>query len=129
MNRQTNRRRPGGFSVPECMIALSVLGMMAGMGAYAFSQAGQSNQRHTAKRQCLAAAEAQLESIAQTGEPLPADELSRLWPGVDVSLDLRPGQGHWEGTVRYTATARSTREAGVAVTLERYVEPGQGGTP
>lgn len=125
-NRIHHRR---GMSVLECVFALGILGMLTAMGTYAFGEAGEANRRHVAHRQCVAAAEAQLESIAQTGEPLPADEVGRLWPGVDVTVERRAGKGDWKGSVQYTVTARSIRQSGVTVTLQRYVAAEGGGTP
>jgi hypothetical protein len=113
----------------ECAWAISILGMLVGAGAYVSHHVGQFNRHELARRRCLAAAEAQIDSIAETGKPLPAAEVKRLWPKVKFIADRRPARGAWEGTLRHEVKAEWTHKPSVSVTLVRFVAAQKGDTP
>lgn len=113
----------------ECASAISILGLLAGAGAYVSHRVGQFNRHELARRRCLAAAEAQVECLAETGRLLPEADARRLWPKVTLSVSSRPGKGVWEGTTRHEVKAAWKRTPSVSVTLVRFGDARRGGTP
>jgi type II secretory pathway pseudopilin PulG len=114
--------RYGGFFFAEIIIALSVMGLLlAGlaMSLYGFAK---FNRYQLVRQQCIAAAQAQLDSIAVTGEPIREEDLSRLWPNLSISIKKSPGAGQWLGMelVEVTAIGRSFRKE-VKIGLSRYM--------
>jgi len=114
----------------EIIIALSVLGLLlAGLGV---SLAGfaRFNRYQLTRQQCIAAAQAQLESIAATGQPIPGEDLTRLWPALTVSIRQTPGAGQWQGLTLVEVTAsdkpalsvvEGSRRKNMEIQLSRYV--------
>ena len=117
---QTHRRN--GWMLIELMISI---GLLVGLGISTTTflhRCGSLNGHLHARMRCLAAAEAQLDCLAARGEPLPAAEVERFWPDVEISVDRQEGQGDWTGmtllSVEATTTVRGRR---VEVQLRRYV--------
>lgn len=115
--------RYSGFLMTEIIVALTVLGLLlAGLGV---SLAGfaQFNRYQLTRQQCIAAAQAQIESIAATGKPIPEQDFARLWPGLTVSVQEKPGEGQWQGLtlVEVTVSDKSRRKI-VEIRLSRYLE-------
>jgi type II secretory pathway pseudopilin PulG len=125
MNMKLTKTRGRGWIVFEMTVALGVLAvLLSGMAMFTRSTR-QFNQVQAARRQCTAAAMAQLESLTARGEGMDAATLQRLWPGVETNLRREPGQEHWQGLTLVTVEA--TCEAGerpVSVELSRYVREG-----
>ncbi len=120
-----------GFLLTEIVVALTVLGLLlAGLGV---SLAGfaRFNRYQLTRQRCIAAAQAQIESIAATGQAVPDQEFTRLWPGLAVSVRETPGAGQWQGLalVEVTASGKSHRK-NVEIQLTRYMRtdtpPGEG---
>ena len=114
----------GGFLPRRSSIGTStaLLGLI--MAGLAVSMNGFSmvNDSQWTRQRCTAAAEAQLESVAATGRQIEPEELKRLWPGVDVSVDRSAGAAPWEDLdlVQVTATAQAGPRK-ITVHLARYV--------
>ena len=112
----------GGFLMAEIIVALSVLGLLlAGLGV-SLAGLGQFNRYQLTRQQCIAAAQAQIESIAVTGNPIPEQDVTRLWPGLTISVQQKPGEGQWQGLtlIEVTASDRSRRKS-VDIRLSRYI--------
>lgn len=76
------------------------------------------------KQQCVAAAQAQLDCIQQTGRSLGRQELAKLWPGVELKTTRTRGKGDWQGLDRVQVRAEgSAGELTVRVNLCRYMLP------
>ncbi len=116
------RTRQCGFITTELIVGTALLGVA--LTGLAVSLRGFSlfNHYEWSRQQCVAAAEAQLDSLAATGQPMDQAQFARLWPELEVSIDRMAGQGPWESLelVRVTAAAQGdTRKA--RVRLERYM--------
>ncbi|OHB73835.1 MAG: hypothetical protein A2Z25_10220 [Planctomycetes bacterium RBG_16_55_9] len=118
-----------GFLMTEVIVALSLLGLLLAGLALSLSGFARFNRYQLVRQQCIAAAQAQLDSIAATGQPLPDGDFKRLWPKLSVSVKRSPGAGQWEGTelIEVTANGMSFHKE-VKIKLSRYIlrnEPAQ----
>ena len=114
--------RSGGWVLVEAIVSLSLLGIVAGILAITQNEAGRFNAAQLARQRCVAAAQAQLDSISADGKELPPDEVSRLWPGLKTQVTRSPGQGQWQGLTLVRVQADGTaRDRPVSVKLARYV--------
>ncbi len=111
-----------GFLLTELIVSLSVLGMLLAGLAFSLTGFARFNRYQLVRQQCIAAAQAQLDSIAATGRPIPDEDFSRLWPGLTVAVRQTPGEGQWQGTQRFevTASGKSSRKE-VSIRLSRYI--------
>lgn len=117
-------RQTTGFMLAELIVAMSLFALL--LAGLTVSVGGFSafNRHQWARQQCIAAAMAQLDSVAATGTPIDPDDCQRLWPRVTVSLERTPGEGQWVGLERIDVKAGA--QAGprqVVVELSRYVAP------
>jgi hypothetical protein len=78
------------------------------------------------RQHCVAAAQAQLDSIAVTGEAIRDEDFKRLWPNLSFSIKESAGSGQWEGMklIEVTAGGMSFGKE-VKVQLCRYFLDGQ----
>ncbi len=115
-----NKRREG-FLLTEITVSLIILGMLLAGLALSLHGFAKFNRYQLVRQKCIAAAQAQLESMAATGGPIPDGDLARLWPNLTVSTTKSPGTGQWLGTelVEVTATGKSFRKE-IKIQLSRY---------
>lgn len=106
----------------ELMVSTALLGMAVAGIAVTIQGATMINRYQWTRQRCVAAAEAQIDSLAATGKPIDEAEIARLWPEVQVTVDRTAGQAVWEGLelVRVTAVGMAGPHA-VTIRLERYV--------
>ena len=106
----------------DIAVSLGVLGII--LAGLAVSLAGFRTFNHyqLTRQRCMAAAQAQLDSIAATGKPIDDEDFRRLWPKLSVSIDRAPGTGQWRNLelVEATATGISLGKQ-VKVKLSRYI--------
>ncbi len=116
-------KRHGGFLLTEIIVALSVLGLLLGGLGVSLAGFARFNRYQLTRQQCIAAAQAQLESITATSKPIPDQEFTRLWPGLAVSIREIPGVGQWQGLtlVEVTASDKSRRKS-ADVQMSRYIQ-------
>lgn len=118
------RRSSGGWLLTELVVTAGLLTLVMVALAVAGSTFADLNRYQTARQQCMAAAQAQLESLATTGREMPPEDIQRLWPGVTITVQGRPGEGQWTGLVCLSAVARTeSRGREVRVEFGRYVGP------
>ncbi len=112
-----------GFLLTELIVALSVLGMLLAGLAMSLHGFAKFNRYQLTRQHCIAAAQAELDSIAATGRPIRDEDFSRLWPRLSVSVKETPGTGQWQGMtlVEVTASAKSYRKD-VEIQLARYIQ-------
>ena len=93
------------------------------MSLYGFAK---FNRYQLVRQQCIAAAQAELDSIASTGKPISDEDFERLWPKLGVSITKSPGAGQWQGTefVEVTTNGKSFRTE-VKIQLARYILLGE----
>jgi type II secretory pathway pseudopilin PulG len=119
-------RRMGGFLLAELIVSITVVGLIVVGLALSMRGAAGFNRYQWSRQQCIAAAQAQIDSLTATGKPLADDQIQRLWPKVTVVVDRTAGQGQWAGLelLQVTATMQVTPHM-AQVRLARYVQPGK----
>ena len=106
----------------EAVISVGVLGILLGVMGLTQGQLRTFNALQLAKQRCAAAGQAQIDSIAATGNRLDGATLERLWPSVATAIEQTPGRGDWAGLTRVKVTSRATVDGRpVVVSLTRYV--------
>ncbi|MHC4457740.1 MAG: hypothetical protein ACYS0I_11775 [Planctomycetota bacterium] len=69
---------------------------MAGLGL-SLRGFARFNRYQLLRQRCIAAAQAQLDSISAVGEPIRDADFNRLWPEISVFIQQLPATGQWEG--------------------------------
>jgi len=111
-----------GFMLTEMLVAAAILGILLVMLALSMNGFAKFNRYQLVRQQCIAAAQAELDSITATGKPIPDEDLKRLWPKLNISIKSSPGTGQWQGVklIEVTANGKSYSKE-VKVQLSRYV--------
>ena len=116
------RRKYHGLLLVEVIVAISVLGILVIAFALSLNGFARFNRFQLVRQQCTAAAQAQLDSLAKTGKPVPDDVFKRLWPKLNVSIKQTEGAGQWQGLKLVEAEASGMSfNRPVKVQLARYV--------
>ena len=106
----------------EVLTALLILVLLAGGVGMTLRGIGKVNACNWARQCCTAAGQGQLDSIAVTGQPIGEAEIERLWPGVQVHVEKRPGSGDWEGLTLVKVTAETVKYGKeIRIELARYI--------
>ena len=115
------RKKYGGFTLIEIMVSVAVLGLVLGGLALSLHGFAKFNRIQWMRQHCIAAAQAQLDSIAVTGEAIRDEDFKRLWPNLSFSIKESAGAGQWEGMklIEITASGKSFSKE-VKVQLCRY---------
>jgi hypothetical protein len=126
--RGSRYKRYGGFFFVEIGTAFGVLALLLTLLAISLQGFARFNRYQLVRQNCIAAAQAQLDCIAITGEPIARADFDRLWPNLSISTKKSPGSGQWLGTelVKVTATGKSFRKA-VKIEMARYISPNEAG--
>jgi len=125
----------GGFITADVLTGITLLGLIVVGLAVSMNGFSAFNQYEWTRQRCTAAAVAQLDSLTATGRPIEPEQVKRLWPKVETTIETTPGQGPWQGLeqVRVTAVGSLPGTRQVTVCLTRYIRPnlvaGQGGQP
>lgn len=118
--------RQRGWITMEMLAVVGLLLLIGGGLAMMLRATAVFHADQMARQQCIAAAQATLESLAATGQRLDEADVQRLWPKMAIEVDQAPGQGDWEGLTRVRVTATRTtrlRSKPVQVHLVRYLDP------
>jgi hypothetical protein len=109
-----------GIFLADFLTSIALLGVIITILATSTNAFSKFNHYQWARQRCIAAATAQLDSITATGSPIGEQELQRLWPFVNVTVERSGADGRWNGLelVQVTAVARE-----VKVRLVRYILP------
>jgi hypothetical protein len=111
-----------GWAVTELIVSIGILGMIMGGLYTSMNTCRMFNKYQLLRQRCVAAAQAQLESIAATGEKISDKDNERLWPDVEISVERKDGSGDWQGLRLVTVTARNVRlKKTVSIELSRYL--------
>jgi len=121
-DRNIRYKRYGGFFFVETGTAMGVMALLLTLLAISLHSFARFNRYQLVRQNCIAAAQAQLDSIAITGEPIDQADFDRLWPNLSISAKKSPGTGQWLGTelVKVTATGKSFRKE-VKIEMTRYI--------
>jgi type II secretory pathway pseudopilin PulG len=117
-----SKKEYGGFLVFELIMALIAFAILMGGLALSLRGFAKFNQYQLARQRCIAAAQAQLDSLSVTGEPINDEDFERLWPELTVSIHEWEGVGQWKGMKRVRVITRGKnypRE--VKVKMSRYM--------
>lgn len=116
------KNRFNGFLTVELVVAIPTLGILLVGLALTLDKFAKFNHNQLIRQRCIAAAQAELDSIGATGKQIPDEDLERLWPKIDVSIEQSEGKGQWQGLklVEVTAAGKSYRKE-VAIRLSRYI--------
>jgi len=111
-----------GFLLTELIVAFSVLGILLVALVLLLDGFRRFNHYQLVRQHCIAAAQAQLDSIMATGNPVRDELAKQLWPKLDISLQQAPGTGQWKALklVEVTAEGKSLNRK-VKVKLCRYI--------
>ena len=115
-------KKYSGFFLTEIIVASGILGILLvglAMSLYGFAK---FNRYQLVRQQCIAAAQAELDSITTTGKPIPNEDFKRLWPKLEINIETSAGTEQWQGLslVEVTTNGMSYRKE-VKVKLARYV--------
>ena len=115
-------KKYSGFFITEIIVASAILGILLvglALSLYGFAK---FNRYQLVRQQCIAAAQAELDSITITGKPIPDADFKRLWPKLGVNIKKSAGTSQWQGMklVEVTATGKSFNKE-VNVQLARYI--------
>lgn len=111
-----------GFLLTELMVALTVLGTLLACLALTLHHFRKFNEHQLARQRCIAAAQAELDSITVTGEAISQGDFERLWPRLSVSVEQSDGAGQWKGLKLVKVRAKdSSFKKSVTVELCRYI--------
>jgi type II secretory pathway pseudopilin PulG len=116
------KRQYGGFWLTETIVALTVLATLLAGLAFSLNGLAKFNHYQLLRQQCIAAAQAQLDSLTATGKSIPDEDFSRLWPELKVSINETTGTDQWQGMelVEVTASGKTFRKQ-VQIRLSRYI--------
>lgn len=111
-----------GFLLTEITVAMIVLGILLVGLALSLNGFAKFNRYQLVRQQCIAAAQAELDSMTSTGKAIPDEDLKRLWPKLSVSIKNSIGTGQWQGLklIEVTASGMAFSKE-VRVQLSRYV--------
>ncbi len=111
-----------GYLIMELAVGLTTLGILVIGLALSLNGFVKLNRFQLTRQQCIAAAQAQLDSIAATGEPVPDEDFKRLWPKLDISIEEAPGTGQWQAMKLVTVTAKGKSfRKDVTISMSRYI--------
>lgn len=115
-------KKYAGFLFAELIVALTVLGILLIGLTLSLHGLAKFNRYQLVRQRCIAAAQAQLDSLSVTGRPISNEDFKRLWPKLDVSIQQSEGTGQWDGMklVKVTTAGRSFRNE-VKVQHTRYI--------
>ena len=121
-----SRRHREGWVLVEAIVSVGVMGTMLAVLTIAQGRFGTFNAVQLARERCVAASQAELDSIAATGDPLGPQQRAQAWGGVRTKIEQAPGEGDWAGMTRVKVTASTTvKGRDVTIALHRYLLPGK----
>jgi len=116
------KRRYSGFLFAEMTVSLTVIAMLLAGVAFSLNGIAKFNHYQLIRQQCIAAAQAELDSLTATGKQIKDEDFSRVWPQLNVSIEKSAGQRQWQGAqlVKVTTTGKYLRKQ-VTIELSRYI--------
>jgi len=120
------KRRYSGFLFAEIAVGLTVMAMLLAGVAFSLNGTAKFNHYQLVRQKCIAAAQAELDSLTATGKPIEDEDFKRIWPQLSVSIEKSAGQGQWQSTqlVKVTTSGKYLRKQ-VTIELSRYISRGE----
>ena len=116
-----NKKHKGVFVV-ELFVGLTVLGILIACLAVSLYGYAKFNRYQLVRQQCIAAGQAQLESLTATGQQVSQDDMKRLWPKIDVTIEQSEGTGQWSDLQLVCAKTKGMSfDKQIDVELSRYI--------
>lgn len=111
-----------GFTLVELTVALAILGILLTCLAISLDGFRRFNHYQLVRQRCVAAAQAQLDSIAVSRAQISQEDFAGLWPTLSVSIEQSDGTGQWEGLklIEVKTRAKSLNKD-VEVKLSRFI--------
>ncbi|MHC4758616.1 MAG: hypothetical protein ACYTE8_08160, partial [Planctomycetota bacterium] len=108
----------------ELAVTLGLMGIILTCLSISLISFQRFNDYQLTRQKCIAAAQAQLESMALSGTKLDDGTLKRLWPKVSIEVEKSPAAGQWQGLelIKVTADSHSFNKD-VKIELSRYIQP------
>ncbi len=120
----TRHRKNNGWLLTEVAVTLFVLASFFMVMISATATFGRFNWLLLNKQRCMAAARAQVDSVVSTGRALKDEDFKRLWPRLEVAVDIRDGAGDWKGLKLCVVTTRAkARKRYIEIRLSQYYRP------
>ena len=106
----------------ELVVSLGLLGLIITILSGQLILFSRFNDYQLVRQHCTSAAQAEIESISMTGQPIDPEQFGNLWPDVDISIKKTDGKGQWNGLklIKVNAEADSYNRK-VKVQLNRYI--------
>lgn len=115
------------FILMELVVSLVLLEMLLAGMSNAVAITGEYNRCQLVRQQCLSAAQAQLDSLAATGNAMDESVFVSIWPKLASSIEQSDGEGDWAGLRKVSVTVSgSAQSREIRVTLCRYLPAGRG---
>lgn len=115
-------KKYGGFLLTELIVSLIVLGIVLVCLAMSLNGFRRFNNYQLVRQRCVAAAQAELDSITVTGNRISQENFRQLWPRLSVLVEKSDGTGQWEGLkLIKVKTKGKSFSKNVEVELSRYI--------
>jgi len=117
-----NKIKTNGFLTLELHTGIVLLVMLTFCFAVSMNGFARINDYHLVKQRCIAAAQAQLDSIEITGSALSKKQFKSLWPKINCSIKQTLPTNQWKGTklIKVSADSQSFNHK-VKTELCRYI--------
>ena len=117
-------KKNNGWLLTEIAVTLFVLASFFMVMISATATFGRFNWLLLNKQRCVAAARAQIDSVVSTGRALKDEDFKRLWPRMEVDVDIRDGAGDWKGLkLCVVTTSVKARKRNIEIRLSQYYRP------
>ena len=118
----TYRKHRSGWIFTEITVSLAITAILFTGLVMAMNNFRQFNAYQLARQNCIAAAQAQLDSYSVLGQGLNQEDIKRLWPNVIIENQMQQGQGDWQGFTLIKVSARNgNTNKHRPIELSRYV--------
>jgi hypothetical protein len=112
-----------GIFIMELVISLALMGILMILLTISLHGLSKFNLYQLVRMRCISAAQAELDSIAVTGHPLPDEDFKRLWPKLNVTIEEAEGKGQWKNMkLVKVKTNGMSFDLPVKVQLSRYIK-------
>ncbi len=118
MKSRKRSRQAGSLSI-EMIVAVGILAVFFTVIGRFGSTFKKADALRWAQHTLNTAGQAQMDAIGVTGKPIDQAAFQRLWPHVECRVEMRDGQGAWQGLRRvelHLSTASRRRPIETTVT-------------